>query len=101
MKTIRIDISITDYEFRQLEVEAIRRGMNKSELIRSLIAQNKHHSRPDISCKALTLSFGTLRSREASLHPWSKDAGFSATHFIKKIFDTLYLSTSKIKGFRS
>jgi len=39
MKTIRIDLKITDDEFRQLEVEAIRRGMNKSELIRSFIAQ--------------------------------------------------------------
>ncbi|MCP2729262.1 ribbon-helix-helix protein, CopG family [Limnofasciculus baicalensis] len=32
-------MKLTDYEFRQLEAEAIRRGMNKSELIRSLIAQ--------------------------------------------------------------
>ncbi len=39
MKTIRIDIKLSDYEFRQLEVEAMRLVMNKSELIRSLIAQ--------------------------------------------------------------
>lgn len=39
MKTKRINIRLTDYEVRQLEAEAIRRGMNKSELIRSLIAQ--------------------------------------------------------------
>jgi predicted DNA binding CopG/RHH family protein len=39
MKTKRIDIRLTNYEVQQLEAEAIRRGMNKSELIRSLIAQ--------------------------------------------------------------
>ncbi len=37
MKTIRIDIKL--YDLRQLEVETIKRKMNKSELIRSLIAQ--------------------------------------------------------------
>lgn len=39
MKKRRIDIRLTDYEVRQLEAESMRRGMNKSELIRSLIAQ--------------------------------------------------------------
>lgn len=39
MKTTRIDIRLTDYEKQQLEKEAIRRGMTKSELIRSLIAR--------------------------------------------------------------
>ncbi|GET38923.1 ribbon-helix-helix domain-containing protein [Microseira wollei] len=50
MKDRRLDIKLTDYEMRQLEAEAIRRGMNKSELIRSLIAKfpepsPKEHSR--------------------------------------------------------
>ena len=39
MKTTRIDIRLTDYEKQQLEEEAVRRGMTKSELIRSLIAR--------------------------------------------------------------
>ena len=39
MKTKRLDIRLTDYEVQQLEEEAIRRGMTKSELIRSLIAR--------------------------------------------------------------
>ncbi|MBD1804439.1 ribbon-helix-helix protein, CopG family [Microcoleus sp. FACHB-SPT15] len=39
MKTERLDIRLTDYEMRQLNEEADRRGMNKSELIRSLIAR--------------------------------------------------------------
>ena len=30
---------LTEYEFKQLEEEAKRRGMTKSELIRSLIAR--------------------------------------------------------------
>jgi predicted DNA binding CopG/RHH family protein len=39
VKTTRIDIRLTDYEKQQLEEEAVRRGMTKSELIRSLIAR--------------------------------------------------------------
>jgi predicted DNA binding CopG/RHH family protein len=39
MKNRRLDIKLTDYELQQLEEEAERRGMNKSELIRSLIAR--------------------------------------------------------------
>ncbi|HBE20976.1 MAG TPA: CopG family transcriptional regulator [Cyanobacteria bacterium UBA11149] len=39
MKTKRLDIRLTDYEVQQLEAEAIRRGMTKSELIRSLISR--------------------------------------------------------------
>ena len=39
MKVRRLDIRLTDYELQQLEEEAIRRGMTKSELIRSLIAR--------------------------------------------------------------
>ncbi|GET44312.1 plasmid mobilization protein [Microseira wollei] len=39
MKTLRLDIRVTEYEMRQLEQEAKRRGMTKSELIRSLIAR--------------------------------------------------------------
>ncbi len=39
MKTKRIDIRVTEYEMKQLEEEAKRRGMTKSELIRSLIAR--------------------------------------------------------------
>jgi predicted DNA binding CopG/RHH family protein len=39
MKNRRLDIKLTDYELQQLKEEAIRRGMTKSELIRSLIAR--------------------------------------------------------------
>ncbi len=39
MKNIRLEIRITEYESKQLEQEATRRGMSKSELIRSLIAR--------------------------------------------------------------
>lgn len=39
MKTNKIYIRVTDYEKQQLEEEAMRRGMTKSELIRSLIAR--------------------------------------------------------------
>lgn len=39
MKNRRLDIKLTDYELRQLEEEATRREMTKSELIRSLIAR--------------------------------------------------------------
>ncbi len=39
MKTERLDIRLTKYEMRQLEEEAARREMSKSELIRSLIAR--------------------------------------------------------------
>ena len=39
MKNRRLDIKLTEYEFSQLEEEAKRRGMNKSELIRSFIAR--------------------------------------------------------------
>ncbi|MGB7442932.1 MAG: CopG family transcriptional regulator [Coleofasciculaceae cyanobacterium] len=39
MKTQRLEVRLTDYELRQLEQEAKKRGMSKSELIRSLIAR--------------------------------------------------------------
>ncbi|HEY9711184.1 MAG TPA: ribbon-helix-helix protein, CopG family [Oculatellaceae cyanobacterium] len=39
MKDKKLEIRITQYEARQLEQEAIRRGMTKSELVRSLIAR--------------------------------------------------------------
>ena len=39
MKNRRLDIKVSDYEYNQLNQEAERRGMNKSELIRSLIAK--------------------------------------------------------------
>ena len=39
MKNIRLEIRLTEYESRQLEKEAVKRGMSKSELIRSLIAR--------------------------------------------------------------
>ena len=39
MKTEQLHIRLTDYEMQQLEEEAIRRGMSKSELVRSLIAR--------------------------------------------------------------
>ncbi len=39
MKNSRLDIRLTDYEMQQLKEEAMRRGMTKSELIRSLIAR--------------------------------------------------------------
>ena len=39
MKTKRIDIRMTEYEFRQLDSEAKRRGMTRTELIRSIVAR--------------------------------------------------------------
>jgi predicted DNA binding CopG/RHH family protein len=39
MKDKKLEIRITEYEVKQLEQEAARRGMTKSELIRSLIAR--------------------------------------------------------------
>ena len=39
MKDKKLEIRITSYEMHQLEQEAVRRGMTKSELIRSLIAR--------------------------------------------------------------
>jgi predicted DNA binding CopG/RHH family protein len=52
MKNRRLDIKLTDYELQQLEEEAMRRGMNKSELIRSLIARfpapSDNKSRPPL-----------------------------------------------------
>ena len=39
MKNIRLEIRLTKYESQQLEEEAIKREMSKSELIRSLIAR--------------------------------------------------------------
>lgn len=39
MKNIRLEIRLTEYESRQLEQEAVKRGMTKSELIRSMIAR--------------------------------------------------------------
>ncbi len=39
MKNKKLEIRITEYEMKQLEQEACRRGMTKSELVRSLIAR--------------------------------------------------------------
>jgi hypothetical protein len=39
MKNIKLEVRLTKYEMLQLEQEAIRRNMTKSELIRSLIAR--------------------------------------------------------------
>lgn len=39
MKDKKLEIRITSYEMHQLKQEAARRGMTKSELIRSLIAR--------------------------------------------------------------
>ncbi|MBD0364144.1 MAG: ribbon-helix-helix protein, CopG family [Coleofasciculus sp. C3-bin4] len=39
MKNIRLEIRLTEYESKQLEQEAAKRGMTKSELVRSLIAR--------------------------------------------------------------
>jgi hypothetical protein len=39
MKKCYLQIGISDYQMRQLEAEAMRRGMTKSELIRPLIAK--------------------------------------------------------------
>ena len=39
MKNIRFEVRLTEYELQQLEEEATRRGMTKSELVRSLIAR--------------------------------------------------------------
>ncbi|MFS8118168.1 MAG: plasmid mobilization protein [Microcoleus sp.] len=39
MKTKRIDIRMTAYEVKQLDSEAERRGMTRSELVRSMVAR--------------------------------------------------------------
>jgi predicted DNA binding CopG/RHH family protein len=39
MKNKKLEIRVTEYEVKQLEKEADRRGMSKSELVRSLIAR--------------------------------------------------------------
>jgi len=39
MKNKKLEIRVTEYEVKQLEQEAARRGMSKSELVRSLIAR--------------------------------------------------------------
>ncbi len=39
MKNKKLEIRVTEYEVKQLEKEAARRGMSKSELVRSLIAR--------------------------------------------------------------
>ncbi|NEQ70524.1 MAG: ribbon-helix-helix protein, CopG family [Symploca sp. SIO1B1] len=39
MKNKKLEIRITNYQMTQLEQEAARRGMSKSELIRNLIAK--------------------------------------------------------------
>lgn len=39
MKNKTLEVRITEYEDRQLKQEAERRGMSKSELVRSLIAR--------------------------------------------------------------
>ena len=39
MKNKTLEVRLTEYEEKQLKQEADRRGMSKSELIRSLIAR--------------------------------------------------------------
>ncbi|GET42885.1 ribbon-helix-helix protein, CopG family [Microseira wollei] len=39
MKNLRLDVKLSEYQMCQLAEEAARRGMTKSELIRSLIAR--------------------------------------------------------------
>jgi hypothetical protein len=39
VKNLKLEVRITEYEMNQLVQEAARRGMTKSELIRSLIAR--------------------------------------------------------------
>jgi hypothetical protein len=39
MKNFKLEVRLTEYESLQLEQEAVRRNMTKSELIRSLIAR--------------------------------------------------------------
>jgi hypothetical protein len=39
MKNLKLEVRLTKYEMLQLQQEAIRRNMTKSELIRSLIAR--------------------------------------------------------------
>jgi len=39
MKTKTIDIRMTEYEVRHLDSQAERRGMTRSELIRSIVAR--------------------------------------------------------------
>lgn len=39
MKEKKLEVRMTEYEMRQLEQEAKKRGMTKSDLIRSVIAR--------------------------------------------------------------
>ncbi|WP_083305384.1 CopG family transcriptional regulator [Moorena producens] len=39
MKTLKMTIRLTEYEKKKLEQEATKRGMNQSEVLRSLIAR--------------------------------------------------------------
>jgi metal-responsive CopG/Arc/MetJ family transcriptional regulator len=39
MKTKRIDIRMTEYQIKQLDSEAERRGMTRSELVRIMVAK--------------------------------------------------------------
>lgn len=39
VKNKKLDVRITEYEYHQLAQEAKRRGMSKSDLIRSFIAK--------------------------------------------------------------
>jgi hypothetical protein len=39
MKTLKLEVRVTEYEMKQLGQEADRRGMTRSELIRSFIAR--------------------------------------------------------------
>jgi Ribbon-helix-helix protein, copG family len=39
MKTKMLQVRLTEFEFKQLEKEAQKRNMSKSELIRSLMAR--------------------------------------------------------------
>jgi hypothetical protein len=38
VKDKKLEVKMTSYEMRQLEKEAQRRGMTKSELVRSMVA---------------------------------------------------------------
>ena len=59
MKTKRIDIRMTEYEFRQLDSEAERRGMTRAELIRSIVARlPEPNIKPSSKDGACTQVFG-------------------------------------------
>ncbi|WP_083304966.1 CopG family transcriptional regulator [Moorena producens] len=72
MKNKKLTIRVTDFERRQLEQEANRRGMTQSELIRSLIArfpvrvaEAKGHAKSERLCR--------IQKTLSAIHPWRRN----------------------------